>query len=275
MMRLNLATNTPSSSLGGVAAADDEFRFVAIGANAKGIIAIGTLAQGIVAIGVNAVGVVAIGLNAMGTVFALGLNAIAPVAISAVNSIGLLSLSAVNAIGGFGYGLVNELVHPVLGLLCLIAMVAVGFRLRGRWRQPDLPPLVPPAALVAGREKQGWAQARLLAVDERGLVVGDDDGEIALKAPAKVRSYAEELLVKARPRVLVHVEVADEMGEPAAGDYRAAAERTAVLHTDELRRWPSRGLGPQDVEELRWIWARCLWLMAVVGCGLSIYWAWL
>lgn len=253
-----------------MAAQPEKLKFFSVGTEAKGIFAIGVAAEGIVAIGVNAIGVVAVGVNAMGTLLAVGVNAVGLVGLSVANSLALVALSVVNVIGGFGVGVVNELLHPALSPLVLVAMVVLSLRVKGEWRRPTLPPLVEVSALQRGTPRRGWAEATLLATDATEVVVGDSDGEQGLAAELKVRQHAQELLAAGTTKVLVDVEVAEEMTSIPHADYRAAAPRTLLLRALELRPWPRRPAWPQNPKELRWVIAKSLWLAAALGSVASI-----
>jgi hypothetical protein len=241
-----------------------------VGTNACGIIAVGTLAQGVVAIGINAVGVVAIGVNAMGVLCAVGVNALGLVGVSAVNSIAVLALSLVNSIGGFGGGLVNGLLHPVLGLGVAIAMGAIGLRLNGRWLAHEKVPLVRLLDVLAAENGSGWARAKLLAVQQSGLVVGDADGQHTLETEGSALAQAREMLANGQRRILVHVAAEHQAATPAETGYRTAAERAAVLRALELRTRPRRLRLPASKDELGWIMARGLYLGSALGLGGSL-----
>lgn len=242
----------------------------ATGTHAKGIIAVGTLAEGVVAIGVNAIGVVAIGLNAMGTLVGIGLNACGVVALSAVNSIGILAFSVVNAIGAFGDGWVNGLLHPVLGGLLVVLSLVLAAKLRqaGDWERPALPSLTPLAELQAGQTRAGWTKVRLLDVELDSLVVGDDDGEQAVRGPSPLLQQAAELHRAGRRELLLSIEVESAV-DAAGADYRVAAESTIVLHAKAIRPVPRRPWWPQSPAELRRFVARSLWAAAPLGVALT------
>ena len=241
-----------------------------VGTNACGIIAVGTLAQGVVAIGINAVGVVAIGVNAMGVLGALGVNALGLVGVSAVNSIAVLALSLVNSIGGFGAGLVNGLLHPVLGLGVAIGMGAIGLRLKGRWLGHERVPLVRLLDVLAAEHGSGWAQAKLLAVQQSGLVVGDADGQHTLETDGSALEQAREMMANGQRRILVHVAAEREATAPAGTGYRTAAERGAALRAREVRAQPRRLRLPASKDELGWVMARGLYLGSALGLAGSL-----
>jgi hypothetical protein len=87
----------------------DEFAFLSVASNAKGIIAIGGVARGVIAIGgIASIGVLSIGMNAAGSVAAIGMNAFAPISISLINGVGVFSLAGVNGWGAWSYAGVNS-----------------------------------------------------------------------------------------------------------------------------------------------------------------------
>jgi len=256
-------------------AAEPKLKLFAFGVDAKGIIAIGAGARGVLAVGINAMGIFAVGVNAMGTIGAAGINAIGLFALSPVNCVGFFSLAGVNIISAFGRALVNEMTHPLLGVVFAVVAVIVARQISGAWQPQPTLATCGLVELLSGARPGGTVRAAVLSVEHGSMVVGDSDGQHTLQADRALLDQAAVLLQSGHPRAYFLVEVEREASGGLQADYRLAATPVAILHARELRPAPRRWRGPQSLAELNWLIRQSLYLSAAAGlvtCIVALIW---
>lgn len=224
----------------------------AFGNVAVGVIAIGNVAYGVVAIGLSvSVGVIALGMNAVGAV-AIGLNSLGPISVGAVNGIGSLAWAGVNAIGGMGGGLVNTLVHPILGAVLGCAAFAAGTRF-GKARTPREPRIRLATALADAKDR--FAGDAQLVRDGDGLALVDGDTRIAVSGDDTLAGKQ----VHARVRIL------EEFDD--TGAYREAPDKHRRYVLEDASEVPAVPFFASRAD-LDWTVSRALQLSA--ACALAV-----
>lgn len=232
---------------------NERIPFLAIGNAAVGVIAIGNVAFGVVAIGLSlSCGVIAIGMNSVG-VLALGLNAAGPFAGALINALGVVVYALVNAVGGLGACLVNEGVHPTIGVVLAMGFLVLGTLMARRpTTEPELDKHL--VALADLPQREAGTYIVRATVEKAALV--DGDHRLAIEGGGEHDGvYCQ-----------CSVEIVEEF-EETEGDYRSAPEKIRRFVLKDARRVER---DPWTRGRLGHFAARSLQLGAIAAGGLCV-----